>query len=194
MVLTIARRLSLFVLFIGITVNGLLLVMAGRAGATNTTAAVAPTLHVRVLDKSAADGLVGSLKKEKFVKTAAVSSSKTEALVPTGRYIAGLEMEPERTAGIARALQMGGFPSTVVKGDTTCLIRLKETFPTTAAAQARVSAVTAKTVVVNLSVQEEKVKKMATVYSVDITVDDDAAFHEAREFVKKKLPKAEIQP
>jgi len=193
LVLTIARRLSLFVLFIGITVNGLLLVMAGRAGATNTTAAVAPTLHVRVLDKSAADGLVGALKKEKFIQTAVVSSSKTEALVPTGRYIAGLEMEPERTAGIARALQMGGFPSTVVKGDTTCLIRLKETFTTTAAAQARVSAVT-KTVVVNLSVQEEKVKKMATVYIVDITVGDDASFHEAREFVKKKLPKAEIQP
>lgn len=196
--LNIIRRVSIFVLFIGLMINGILLMMASNAGATRSGNGQPLAFHVQLKDKATADSLVASMKKDNpgLEMTPAVSSTRTNVEVSTGKFSVAVVFKDEEAQSMGRVLKKAGFNVIIEKaGEGQSSLRLNEVFGSKAAAEARIRQVSDKTnSLVQMTTVEAKTKKQTTVWVLDVTVPDEASFQTLREYVAKKQPTAPIEP
>lgn len=196
--LTVVRRLALFVVFIGVIINGLFLVLANRATAHPDKGGAALTLHVHLRDKASADALVSAIKKDHSddgLRTEVTSAQRTVD-VSTGKYGVAIELDEEYAPSVTNTLKTVGVDFVAgSSGDKRRTLSLKESFASKAQAEARVKQVGEKTGgLVNMSAVELKVKKQMTVWTVDVALPDETAFEEMRVYVRKKQPSADLEP
>lgn len=197
-VLNIVRRISIFVLFIGLMINGILLMMASNAGATRTGEAQALAFRVQLKDKATADGLIASMKKDcpGVEMTPSVSSTRANVELTTGKFSVAVVFKDEEAQSMGRVLKKAGFNVLIEKGgDGQSTLRLSEVFASKTAAEARARLVSDKTnSLVQMNVVEAKIKKQKTVWVLDVAVPDEVSFQTLREYVVKKQPTAPIEP
>lgn len=196
--LNIIRRVSIFVLLIGLMINGILLLMAGDASATRQGNSQPLALRVQLKDKATADSLVASLKKDRpgIEMTPSISSTRADIEVPTGKFRVAVVFKDEEAQSTASVLKKAGFNVVIEKaGDGQSSLRLNEVFASKAAAEARIREVSNKTnSLVQMAAVEAKTKKQTTVWVLKIVVSDDASFQALREYVVKKQPTAPVEP
>jgi Flp pilus assembly secretin CpaC len=180
--LNIIRRVCIFLVFLGLVINGLFLIMANQANATRAEQTDATyTLRVRFDDKAAAEALAAALKKEKSEVSpqTSLTTEKTSKEVSNGKYFVGLVMDAQTVESIAQAMKTQHLATFSSKSEAQAQA---------AAARARLSGV------INLGVIEGHRTVNVNSYVVVVTVHDEASLDGVRQYVESKTSAATIEP
>ncbi len=198
-VLTIARRLLIFTVFLTLLANGVLLVMA-RQARTQRADDRPKNFVVRVdlKTKAQADGLVHTLQKgEPGMKfTSRVSRHVRVETRPTGQFYVGLEIDASLAGSVAKMLvQSGHLVKIEDVGNGKRMIRLAEVFHTRAQAQAKATAVNNGISNAAALVPSEVQKSVKIpVFEVEITVYQEDTFNTLKQFVTAHVPRGALEP
>jgi hypothetical protein len=197
--LNIIRRVCIFLVFLGLVINGLFLIMANQANATRAEQTDATyTLRVRFDDKAAAEALAAALKKEKSEVSpqTSLTTEKTSKEVSNGKYFVGLVMDAQTVESIAQAMKTQHLAYVVeAEPEGKKMVRLAATFSSKSEAQAQAAAARARlSGVINLGVIEGHRTVNVNSYVVVVTVHDEASLDGVRQYVESKTSAATIEP
>lgn len=194
-IVNVIRRVCIFLVFLGLVVNGVCLVMANQASTTRTEQTEASfKLHARFKDKAKADEMASSLKKDKadMAPRTTVTATKSNDEVPTGKFYVGLVLDSESADPVGRTVKNGGYNIVMepTEGDRK-LVRLVTVYNSKGEAESQAKAVSAKLGgLVNMSVIEARRKVAATTYVLEVVVADEASLEAVKQYVEAKAPAA----
>lgn len=196
-ILTVIRRLCIFLVCFSILCNVFLLLIAkAQAGNPREQNEAIFRLRVRMADRSAADDLANSIRKYKpNLTSATVTASQIQDEVSSGKFVVGIDLEASLAATVARTLNNAGNQVVSENAENGYKrVRLQKVFDSKNEAQAsaqRVNASVSNTV--NMQAVEVRKKVPATVYVVDVVVADEAALDDLKRYVEGKAPPGSIQ-
>lgn len=189
------RRIGIFVICLGLIINGVCLVLARPSTATSDPAQTTCKLVVKVKDKGLADQLVKSIKAEKadVCSPPTVTASQGIEEVPTGEFsLAVIDADNKQADDFSRLLKENRYAHTMeASSSTTRCIYLKDTFKSREAAQKRADMVKEKTWI-GMKVIEARRKRKTTFYVIESDVVDESQLQLMKEYVRTKVGSAVV--